>query len=235
MRMQAIKIYADGAVLADMLEALKGGVVSGLTTNPSLMRRAGVTDYLSWAREVLSVITDHPMSLEVFADEPREMYQQALKLAALGANVYVKVPVTNTAGELMAPLIRSLSRDGVKLNVTAILTLEQVAETVEALAMKVPAVVSVFAGRIADTGTDPAPLMIGAAAMVHRRPNTELLWASPRQVFDVVQAERCGCDIITCTPDILKKLPMLGTDLAELSLSTVRMFFNDAKACGFTL
>lgn len=230
-----IKIYADGANLADMLVALESGQVSGFTTNPTLMRKAGITDYEQWARNALASITEHPISFEVFADEPRDMYQQAKKLAALGPNVYVKIPVTNTTGECMAPLIRSLARDGVRLNVTAILTLSQVACVVDALSPTVPAVVSVFAGRIADTGTDPVPIMIGAKAMLARLPLAELLWASPRQVYDVTQADRCGCDIITCTPAILGKLGMLGTDLTALSLDTVRMFRRDAVVCGFTL
>lgn len=230
-----IKLFADGASLEDFTRLHEGGQVAGFTTNPTLMRRAGVTDYEAFAQALLARIPDAPISFEVFSDEFEDMKRQALKIAAWGDNVYVKVPITNTKGESSLPMVRELAAAGVKVNVTAILTLEQVAATVEALADDVPAVVSVFAGRIADTGVDPMPIMRAAVAMAARKPHAEVLWASVREVLNIYQARDCGCHIITSTPDVLKKLSMSGKDLAELSLETVAMFYDDAKAAGFQL
>jgi len=230
-----IKIFADGAKLSDILDAYKKGNVQGFTTNPTLMRQAGISDYESFAKSVLAEITDLPISFEVFADDFQSMDVQARKIATWGGNVYVKIPVTNTKGESAASLIRDLSGDGIKLNVTALLTLGQVAEVTEALSVDTPAVISVFAGRVADTGVDPVPLMKEALRIAQRRPLAELLWASPREVLNIYQAEEIGCHIITVTPDLLKKLALRGKDLAQYSLETVAMFYNDATQAGFTL
>jgi transaldolase len=230
-----LKIYADGASVDDFVRAYREGVVTGFTTNPTLMRRAGVTDYETFAHELLSQIREFPISFEVFADDLPEMKRQALKIAAWGDNVYVKIPISNTKGESCLPLVKELSALGVKLNVTALMTLEQVAGTVAALDAKTPAVISVFAGRIADTGIDPMPIMKAAAAMAAHLPLAELLWASVREVYNLYQARECGCHIITVTPDVLKKLSMYGKDLGELSLETVGMFYQDALSAGFTL
>lgn len=230
-----IKVYADGASVAEILAAYRAGDVAGFTTNPTLMAKAGIKDYEAFARSVLAEVKDKPISLEVFADELAEMERQAMKLAALGDNVYVKVPITNTRAESSATLIRTLSSRGVKLNVTAILTLEQVRTVAAALDEGVPAVVSVFAGRIADTGVDPVGIMRESLEILRPLPKAELLWASPREVLNVVQADEIGCHIITMTPDILKKLPLLGKSLADMSLDTVKMFYNDAKSAGFQL
>ena len=231
-----IAIYADGADVKDMIAARDGGIVSGFTTNPTLMRKCGVLDYASFARDVLYAIGDDmPISFEVFADDFDEMERQAKRIATWGNSVYVKIPITNTRGASSVPLIANLAADGVKLNVTAILTNEQVAAVVNALNADVPAVVSVFAGRIADTGRDPVPLMTEAAAIVARKPKAQLLWASPRELLNVFQADACGCHIITVTSDILKKLAAVGKPLEQLSLETVKMFYDDAAAAGFTL
>jgi transaldolase len=230
-----IKLFADGASLEDFTRLHDGGQVAGFTTNPTLMRRAGITDYEAFAQALLGRIPGAPISFEVFSDDFEDMTRQALKIAAWGDNVYVKVPITNTKGESSLPMVRALAAQGVKVNVTAILTLEQVAATVEALADDVPAVISVFAGRIADTGIDPMPIMRAAVAMAARKPHAEVLWASVREVLNIYQARDCGCHIITSTPDVLKKLSMAGKDLAELSLETVAMFYDDAQAAGFQL
>ena len=230
-----VKIYADGARLEDMLAASKSGTISGLTTNPTLMRQAGITDYRAFAQQVLSKITDFPISFEVFADDFPTMEEQAREIATWGANVYVKIPVTNTKGESAAPLIAKLAKEGVKLNVTAILTQQQVREVVDALDISTPAVVSVFAGRIADTGTDPVPLMREALKICAAKPKAELLWASPREVLNIYQADEIGCHIITVTPDLLKKLSLKDKDLSQYSLETVEMFYRDATAAGFSL
>lgn len=230
-----IAIYSDGADVREMIAARDAGLVKGFTTNPTLMRKSGISDYEGFARQVLDAIGSMPISFEVFADEFDEMERQARKIATWGDTVYVKIPVTNTRGASAVPLIRSLSSSGVKLNVTAILTLQQVEEVVEALDPATPAIVSVFAGRIADTGVDPVPLMKEAASIVARRPKAELLWASPREILNIFQAQECGCRIITVTPDLLKKLSMVGKPLDELSLETVKMFYNDAAAAGYTL
>ncbi len=230
-----IKLFADGASLEDFTALHQGGQVAGFTTNPTLMRKAGVGDYEAFAKALLERIPDAPISFEVFSDEFDDMTRQAHKIAAWGPNVYVKVPITNTRRESSLPMVRALASEGVKVNVTAILTLEQVAGTVEALADDVPAVISVFAGRIADTGVDPMPIMRAAVAMAARKPQAEVLWASVREVLNIYQARDCGCHIITSTPDVLKKLAMAGKDLADLSQETVAMFYDDARAAGFQL
>lgn len=231
-----VKIFADGADKAGMLQLNANPLIQGLTTNPTLMRRAGLTDFEAFARDVLQSITAKPLSLEVFSDEFPEMKRQALKINSWGANVYVKIPITNTRGESALPLVRELAAEGVKLNVTAILTLAQVEGVAAALTPTVPAVVSVFAGRIADTGVDPMPVMARSKTILAGLPQAELLWASVREVLNIFQADACGCDIVTVQHDILAKvIKMAGMDLAELSLDTVKMFANDARAAGFSL
>ncbi|HEX7831655.1 MAG TPA: transaldolase [Thermoanaerobaculia bacterium] len=230
-----IAIYADGADVRDMVAARDAGLVKGFTTNPTLMRKVGITDYQAFAKEALAATGGMPISFEVFADEFDEMERQAKLIATWGDAVFVKIPITNTKGESSIPLIRTLSAAGVKLNVTAILTLDQVREVVDALDPNVPAIVSVFAGRIADTGRDPVPLMREAAQICSAKPKAELLWASPRELLNIFQADEVGCKIITVTNDILKKLSMVGKSLDELSLDTVKMFYNDASAAGFKL
>jgi transaldolase len=230
-----VKLFADGAEKAAMLELYDKPYIKGFTTNPTLMRKAGVTDYQAFALDVLSAIKDRPISFEVFADEFDEMEEQAHRIAAWGENVYVKIPVTNTRRQPAYDLIRRLSRSGVKVNVTALLTLNQVHEVASALAGGAPANISVFAGRIADTGVDPVPLMAAAGAMLKASPQIELIWASPRELLNVFQAEATGCHIITATPDILKKLSLVDKDLADYSLETVQMFFDDGRKAGFTL
>ncbi len=231
-----VKLYADGADKQGMLNLYENSLVSGLTTNPTLMKKVGIRDYESFAREILEDVTEKPISFEVFSDEPEEMHRQALKIASWGHNVYVKIPITNTRGESMCPLIHELASDGVKLNVTALLTLSQVRAVADSLVESVPAVVSVFAGRIADTGIDPEPMMRASKALLEERPCAELLWASVREVLNIFHAERCGCDIVTVPHDIMTKaLKMCGGDLTALSLDTVRMFASDAAAAGFVL
>jgi len=230
-----VKLFADGAEKKSMLELYANPLIRGFTTNPTLMHKAGIADYEAFARDILTVIRDRPISFEVFADEFDAMERQARTISAWGGNVYVKIPVTNTRRESACPLIRRLSHAGIKINVTAILTLRQVAEVVEALAGGAPSNVSVFAGRIADTGVDPVPAMREAVALLRPHPQIELIWASPREVLNVFQADSIGCHIITATPDILKKLPLAGKDLDEYSLETVKMFADDAARSGFTL
>lgn len=230
-----IQLYADGAVIEEMVAERAKGVVKGFTTNPTLMRKAGVTDYPGFARKVLEAIPDLPISFEVFADEFEEMERQALLIAAWGSTVFVKIPITNTRGESSLPLIRRLTAQGVKLNVTAILSYGQVDALMPALVAGLPSIVSVFAGRVADTGVDPMPLMARCRDRVRSVAGAELLWASTREVLNIHQAEACGCDIITVTPDLLKKLAMAGMDLETLSLDTVKMFRQDALAAGFYL
>lgn len=230
-----IAIYADGADVRDMVAARDAGLVKGFTTNPTLMRKVGITDYEAFAKEALAATGGMPISFEVFADEFDEMERQAKLIATWGDSVFVKIPITNTKGESSISLIRTLSAAGVKLNVTAILTLQQVREVVDALHPDTPAIVSVFAGRIADTGRDPVPLMKEAAEICSAKPKAELLWASPRELLNIFQADEVGCRIITVTSDILKKLSMVGKSLDELSLDTVKMFYNDASAAGFKL
>jgi transaldolase len=235
MKPDRIHLYSDGADVREMVSARDAGIVKGFTTNPTLMRKSGVSDYESFAREALTATGGLPISFEVFADEFDEMERQAKLISAWGDAVFVKIPITNTKGESSIALIRRLSAAKVKLNITAILTLGQVREVVDALDRDVPAIVSVFAGRIADTGRDPVPLMKEAAAICAEKPKAELLWASPRELLNIFQAEECGCHIITVTPELLKKLSMVGKPLDELSLDTVKMFYNDATAAGFRL
>ena len=234
-RVLRIKVFADGADLEGMLTLSKDPLISGFTTNPTLMRRSGVTDYATFAKEVLTAVTELPISFEVVADEFDEMRRQALLIASWGDNVYVKIPVTNTRGESSANLIRELSLEGLKLNVTAILSLRQVWTVAQALADSRSAVVSVFAGRVADTGRDPIPLMSAALEMLTDVPQAELLWASPREILNVIQADDIGCQIVTVTHDLLKKLGGLGRDLEDVSRETVVMFHNDAQQSGLIL
>jgi transaldolase len=232
----SVKIFADSADKKGMLELNANPLIQGLTTNPTLMRKAGLTDFEAFARDILQSITVKPLSLEVFSDEFFEMKRQGLKINGWGKNVYVKIPITNTRNESSLPLIKELASDGVKLNVTAILTLEQVKGVAAALNPKVPAVVSVFAGRIADTGVDPVGIMTQSKTILKDLPHAELLWASVREVLNIFQANDCGAHIVTVPHDILgKAIKMAGQDLGELSLDTVKMFANDAKAAGFTL
>ena len=218
-----------------MLHDLNSGLVTGFTTNPSLMKKAGITSYIGFAKDVLKEITDYPVSFEVFADDLEGMEQEARRIAALGDNVYVKIPVTNSKGETTAPLIDRLTAEGVKVNVTAIFTVEQVRVVVDALKSGTPAVVSVFAGRIADTGVDPMPIMQEALAICRQKECVELLWASPRETFNIYQADSLGVDIITCTSDLIKKLELKDKDLTEYSLETVQMFLRDSSSLGFTI
>lgn len=231
----SIKVFSDGAVLETMLHDLNSGLVTGFTTNPSLMKKAGITSYIGFAKDVLKEITDYPVSFEVFADDLEGMEQEARRIAALGDNVYVKIPVTNSKGESTAPLIDRLTAEGIKVNVTAIFTVEQVREVVDALKSGTPAVVSVFAGRIADTGVDPMPIMQEALAICRQKEGVELLWASPRETFNIYQADSLGVDIITCTSDLIKKLALKDKDLTEYSLETVQMFLRDSSSLGFTI
>ncbi len=223
-----IKIYSDGADMDSILEAQRAGLVKGFTTNPTLMANAGVSGYMTFAREVLSKVTTMPFSFEVFSDELDGMRAQAHVLNGLAGNVYVKVPITNTRSESTAPLIRELSHSGVKLNITAILSLRQVEEVAHALSPDVPSIVSVFAGRIADTGRDPIPIMCESKRILASVPAAELLWASPREVLNIIQADQVGCDIITVTPQLLAKAVNLDRDLEDFSLDTVKMFYRDA-------
>jgi transaldolase len=230
-----VKLFADGADLAGMKEMAANPLIKGFTTNPTLMRKAGVSDYKSFALEVLKAIPDRPVSFEVFADDFGEMESQALEIASWGRNVNVKIPVTNTKGQFSGPLIERLSKSGVKLNVTALLTLDQVRRVTERLAAETQAIISVFAGRIADTGLDPVPLMAEAVRIMKARPKAELIWASPRELLNIFQADSVGCHIITATNDILKKLSLVGKDLDKYSLETVEMFHKDASAAGYTI
>jgi transaldolase len=231
-----VKIFADGADKQGMLALNANPLIQGMTTNPTLMRKAGLTDFEAFARDILQSITVKPISLEVFSDEFPEMKRQALKINGWAKNVYVKIPITNTRGESSLALVRELAREGVKVNVTAILTQEQVAGVAQALNPAVPAVVSVFAGRIADTGVDPIPHLRQAKKMLAGLPQAELLWASVREVLNIFQADACGCHIVTVPHDILNKaLKLAGLGLSDMSLDTVKMFAGDAKAAGFSL
>jgi transaldolase len=231
-----VKLFADGADKAGMLQLNTNPLIQGMTTNPSLMRKAGVHDYEAFARDILKSITEKPISFEVFSDEFPEMRRQAMKIKDWGKNVYVKIPITNTRGESSLPLVRELAREGVRLNITAIFTEEQVTGVAQALNPKVPAVVSVFAGRIADTGVDPVPHMRAANKILAGLPQAELLWASVREVLNIFQADECGCKIVTVPHDILNKaMKLVGIGLPEMSLDTVKMFDVDAKAAGFSL
>jgi transaldolase len=231
-----VQIYADGADKAGILDLYGKPYIKGLTTNPTLMKKAGIKDYEAFACDILKTVTAKPISLEVFSDEFPEMKRQALKIAALAKNVYVKIPITNSRGEPSVPLIRELAAQQVQLNITAILTLAQVRDVAAALNPAVPSVVSVFAGRIADTGRDPMPLMRASRALLEGLPRAELLWASVREVLNILQAEECGCQIVTVPHDILAKAAkLLGVDLGALSLDTVKMFARDASEAGYTL
>jgi transaldolase len=229
------KIYADGADLDGLLALASMPYISGFTTNPTLMRKAGIVDYAGFAREVLSEIDDRPISFEVFSDEITEMRQQALEIASWGPNVYVKVPVTNTRGEWTDGLVRDLTNDGVQVNVTALMTVAQVDRVARALEGGAPSNISVFAGRVADTGRDPVPLMTDAIAAAAQAERAELIWASPRELLNIFQADEIGCHIITVTHDILGKLHLVGKDLNEFSLETVRMFEGDAREAGYAI
>ncbi len=230
-----VKIFADGAEVPGMVALYRQPYVRGFTTNPTLMHKAGIRDYKAFAREVVAAIPDRPISFEVFSDEFAEMERQAREIATWGDHVYVKIPVTNTRRESAAPLITRLSHAGIKLNVTALLTLAQVREVVDALRGGAASCVSVFAGRIADTGRDPVPLMAAAVELVRSAPGAELIWASPRELLNIFQADAIGCDIITVTHDVLKKLELVGRPLDEFSLDTVKMFHTDAQKAGFSL
>jgi transaldolase len=229
------KIFADGADRADILEMYANPLIRGFTTNPTLMRKAGITDYSDFARGILKVVTDRPISFEVFADDFTEMESQALEIASWGENVFVKIPVTNTRGQSSSKLLKRLSRMNVKVNVTALMTLAQVREVCASLVGGPPSYVSVFAGRIADTGRDPVPLMADAVELLSKTPNLELIWASPRELINVFQADAIGCHVITATQDVLRKLALVGKDLKEYSLETVQMFYEDARKAGYKL
>ena len=230
-----VKIFADGADFDGILKMYANPLIKGFTTNPTLMRKAGVSDYEAFARRVLAAIPDRPISFEVFADEPDAMVQQAKVIASWGKNVNVKIPVTNTRREFMGRVIETLSQEGVAVNVTAVMTLDQVKEITERLAPQTAAIVSVFAGRIADTGRDPIPLMAEAVKILRQRPRAELIWASPRELLNIFQADSIGCHIITVTNDVLAKLSLVGKDLDAYSLETVEMFYRDANAAGFSI
>ena len=234
-RKLSIKVYSDGAVLETMLKDLNSGLVSGFTTNPSLMKKAGITSYVGFAKEVLKDIKEFPVSFEVFADDIETMEKEAEKIASLGENVYVKIPVINSKGESTVDLMKRLAAKGVKINATAIFTLEQVREVVGALKAGTPGIVSVFAGRIADTGVDPVPIMKEALSICRQKDGVELLWASPRETYNIYQADELGVDIITCTSDLIQKLSLNGKDLTEYSLETVQMFLKDSTSLGFKI
>ena len=230
-----IKLFQDGAHLPKMIEAYQRGLVDGFTTNPTLMRKAGVSDYKEFACNAIAAIPNLPISFEVFSDDFDTMEREAREIASWGGDTYVKLPITNTKRQTAAPLIRKLSAEGFSLNVTAILTLAQVETVASVAAAGSRTIVSVFAGRIADTGVDPLPLMTKAVALLKHLPKAELLWASPRELLNVIQADECGCHIITATPDILAKIALIGKDLQQYSLETVKMFYDDARAAGFKL
>jgi len=230
-----IKLFADGANLDGMLSLYKDPNIKGFTTNPTLMKKAGITDYEKFAKQVLLEIPDRPVSFEVFADDLDDMFVQAKTIASWGSNVNVKIPVTNTKGEFTGPIIKRLSGLGVQLNITAVFTQEQVRTIVENLSSDTAAIVSVFAGRIADSGLDPMPIMSECVEILKDFPEAELLWASPREFLNIVQADQVGCHIITVPPDLLAKMKLLGKDLTKFSLETVQMFYNDAQEAGYTI
>jgi transaldolase len=230
-----VKLFADGADKASMLEMYDNPMIQGLTTNPTLMRKAGISDYRAFCKDILTHIKNKSLSFEVFSDEFNEMERQALEIAGWGSNVYVKIPISNTRGESAVGLVKKLAARGVKVNVTAIMTLTQVRDVVHVLNPTVPSYVSVFAGRIADTGRAALPLMAAAVELLKVAPASELIWASPRELYNIIEADLAGCHIITATPDVLKKLSLVGYDLDVYSLDTVKMFYNDAVAAGFKL
>jgi len=231
----SVKIFADGAEKAGMLEMYAKPFIKGFTTNPTLMHKAGLTDYRAFAHEIVEAIPDRPISFEVFSDEFGDMERQAREIATWGDNVYVKIPVTNTRREPAYDLVRRLSEEGIKLNITAIMTVDQVRHIVDAVSEGAPSCISVFAGRIADTGRDPVPIMAECVGLLKAAPGAELIWASPRELLNIMQADAIGCHIITVTNDILKKLTLVGKDLSDYSLDTVKMFFDDGRKAGFTL
>ncbi len=230
-----VKIFADGAEKAGMLEMAAKPYIKGLTTNPTLMKKAGITDYKAFCKDILTEIKTKPLSFEVFTDEFDDMERQAMEIASWGDNVYVKIPITNTRQQPCYPLVKKLAQKKVKMNVTAIMTLAQVRDVVASLDPNVPSYVSVFAGRIADTGLDPVPLMAAAVEMLKPAPAAELIWASPRELLNIFQADAVGCQVITVTNDVLKKLELVGYDLDQYSLDTVKMFFKDATSAGFSI
>lgn len=230
-----VAIFADGAEIEGILEMYAKPYIKGFTTNPTLMHKAGITDYEAFARKLIGLIPDRPISFEVFADEFAEMDRQARKIATWGDNVSVKIPITNTRGESSTPLCRRLAQDGVPLNVTALFTLDQVQDVVTAVKGGAPTYISIFAGRVADTGVDPVPLMAEAISRMSEAANTQLIWASPRELLNVFQADDIGCHVITVTNDILKKLSLVGKDLTGYSLETVKMFYKDGQSAGFQL
>jgi len=230
-----VKIFSDGADINTMLEMYRKPLIKGLTTNPTLMNKAGIRDYRAFCKEILLSIRDKPLSFEVFSDDFKEMERQALEIASWGDNVYVKIPITNTKKESCANLVRSLTKQKVKVNVTAIMTLEQVNSVIEVLDPVVPSYISIFAGRIADTGRDPIPIMVSSLSIMKVNPLAELIWASPRELLNIFEADEIGCHIITVTNDILKKIYLIGYDLENYSLDTVKMFYNDAIVAGFKL
>lgn len=232
---EVIKVFADGAELDKMVASYKAGEVSGFTTNPSLMKKAGITDYNEFAKAAVTAIPDMPLSFEVFADDFETMEKEARKIATFGDNVFVKIPITNTKGESSIPLIKKLSSEGVSLNVTALLTLEQVQDTVDALTPGTNNIVSVFAGRVADTGVDPTELMVKSLEICKQKPGAELLWASTRELINIIQAKDIGVDIITVPPAIIGKIKDIGKDLNQVSLDTVIGFNNDIKALGYSI
>jgi transaldolase len=231
----SVKVFADGADKAGMLEMYQKPYIKGFTTNPTLMRKAGISDYRTFARDIVKAIPDRPISFEVFSDEFPEMERQAREIAGWGDHVYVKIPVSNTRREPAYELVKRLSEAGVKVNVTALMTLEQVRNVVLSLAPETPSYISVFAGRIADTGRDPVPVMAAAVELMRMAPKAELIWASPRELLNIFHADSVGCHVITVTNDILKKLSLNGYDLADYSLDTVKMFHDDAKHAGYSL
>src|SRR2546425_2804433 len=230
-----VKLFADGADAAGMRDLYRNPLIRGFTTNPTLMRKAGVTDYRAFARDILQAIPDRPISFEVFSDEFAEMERQALEISQWGSSVYVKIPITNTRGESSYGVVRRLADHGVRVNVTAMLPLDQVVHILPALENTTSSYVSIFAGRIADTGRDPVPIMAAAVELLRPHPNVELIWASPRELLNVFQADAIGCHIITATYDILHKLHLVGKDLHAYSLDTVKMFYEDAQKGGYAL
>jgi len=230
-----VKLFADGAERSGMIEMYHNPLISGFTTNPTLMKKAGVMDYKGFALDILKVIKDKPISFEVFSDDFSEMEKQSIEIASWGNNVYVKIPITNTRSESSFDLVKRLTTSGIKVNVTAMLTFEQVKSILPALSDTKGAYVSVFAGRIADSGQNPLPIMQKCVEILRNYPNVELIWASPRELYNVVQANSIGCHILTATNDILKKLPLLGKNLIEYSLETVKMFYNDARIAGYSI
>jgi transaldolase len=230
-----VQIFADGADKDGMVQLYNTPYIKGFTTNPTLMRKAGVADYRAFAKDILSVIPDRPISFEVFADEFDEMERQAMEISSWGNNVYVKIPITNTRKESALPLLQRLSQRGLRLNVTAVMPLDQVREAAHSLEGSPGSYISVFAGRIADTGRDPVPLMAEAVDLLRPFPNLELIWASPRELLNIFQADAVGCDVITVTSDVLKKLDLVGKDLHEYSLETVKMFYEDGRKAQFSL